>query len=186
MGAPTRSRRRRGTDAMALAAGGDGGGATPEGVARALGLFVAWLLIAGPSPADFAVGIVTAALAARASLVLLPAGAGRMRLLPLLALAARLVGQSVVGGFDVARRALAPRVALNPGFVTYRCTLSGDAARSAFATEMSLVPGTLPVDLASDGTLTVHLLDMAQPVAAAMAREEAMLRRVLPGGPSDA
>jgi multicomponent Na+:H+ antiporter subunit E len=159
--------------------------AVKHGAVRGLGLFVAWLLIAGPDPADFAVGIVTAALAAWASLVLLPAGEGRLRLLPLVALAARLIGQSVVGGVDVARRAFARRVPLSPGFVTYRCTLAPGAARSAFATEMSLVPGTLPVDLAADGTLTVHCLDTTQPVAAAMAREEAMLRRVLHGDPGD-
>jgi multicomponent Na+:H+ antiporter subunit E len=156
-----------------------------DGAVRGLGLFVAWLLIAGPDPTDFAVGIVTAALAAWASLVLLPAGEQRLRLRPLLVLAARLIGQSVVGGVDVSRRAFARRVRLNPGFVTYRATLAAGAARSAFATEMSLVPGTLPVDLAPDGTLTVHCLDTAQPVAAVMAREEAMLRRVLHGEAGD-
>jgi multicomponent Na+:H+ antiporter subunit E len=150
-------------------------------VMRAFGLFVLWLLIAGPGQADLVVGIVTAALATWVSLVLLPPAKGSIRLGPLVSLETRLLGQSIVAGVDVARRALAPRVVLNPGFVAYRCTLPDGPARSVFSMLMSLVPGTLPVDAAADGTLTIHCLDVAQPVARGMAKDEALLRRALPG-----
>lgn len=148
---------------------------------RAGGLFVFWLLIAGPGRSDLAVGVVTAALAAWVSLVLLPPGKESFKLGPLVRLEMRLLGQSIVAGADVARRALALRVALNPGFVTYRCTLPSGPARSAFSTLMSLVPGTLPVDTAADGTLTVHCLDVVQPVTDGMMKDEALLRRALAG-----
>jgi multicomponent Na+:H+ antiporter subunit E len=40
------------------------------------------------------------------------------------------------------------------------------------------MPGTLPVGTDADGALVYHCLDLDQPVAAALAREEALLARV--------
>jgi multicomponent Na+:H+ antiporter subunit E len=141
-------------------------------------LFI-WLLIAGTNPSDLPTGIVAAVVAAWASLVLLPPSARRVRLAPLSWLGLRLLRQSVIAGADVARRALDPRLPLNPGFVRYRPALPGDMARSAFATLMSLVPGTLPVGSTQDGVLLVHCLDVSQPVGASLGRDDALLSRAL-------
>jgi multicomponent Na+:H+ antiporter subunit E len=153
---------------------------------RGIGLLVLWLAVAGAEPADLPVGIVAAAAALWVSLVLLPPAAHPIRLAPLIRLAAGLLWQSVVAGADIAFRAFGPRLRLDPGFVRYRPGIPRGPARTTFGTLMSLVPGTLPAGLEPDGTLIVHCLDVAQPVAASMAKEEALLRQVLGWMASDA
>lgn len=151
---------------------------------RGGGLFVLWLAIAGATPADLSIGIVVAAGGAWASFVLMPSGvllpgAWRLRPVALIHLLGRLLWLSVVAGVDVARRALGPHVALDPGFVLYRPQIPAGPARNVFTSLMSVVPGTVPAGSEPDGTIVVHCLDRAQPVAASMARDEALLRRAL-------
>lgn len=148
-------------------------------IARWMGLLALWLLIAGTNPSDFPAGMVSAALASWASLILQPPGTRRIRFLPLIRLCLRLLLNSVAAGFDVARRALDPRLPLNPGIVRYASGLPRGSAHAVFSTIASLVPGTLPMGPAPDGMLLVHCLDTAQPVAANLARDEAALRRAL-------
>ncbi|MGH7156331.1 MAG: Na+/H+ antiporter subunit E [Acetobacteraceae bacterium] len=155
-------------------------------VTRWLGLFVAWIVIAGADPPDLPAGIIAAALATWASLVLYPPGPHRIRLVPLLMLCLRLPLQSVLAGVDVACRALDPRLPLDPGFIRYRTKLPAGMPRSAFGTVMSLVPGTLPVGFDNAGTLLVHCLDVKQPVAASLARDEAVFHAALTGTRTDA
>jgi multicomponent Na+:H+ antiporter subunit E len=91
----------------------------------------------------------------------------------------RFLRQSIVAGIDVARRALDPRLPLRPGFVVHRTHLPPGPMRNAFCTMTSLLPGTLPCG--SDGShgLVIHRLDINQPVAEQLAREEALLMRAL-------
>ena len=72
---------------------------------------------------------------------------------------------SLVSGFDVVRRALHPRLPLDPDLVAYRLSLTTEAARIFMADAVSLLPGTLSADLADDN-LTVHVLDRNTPVRA--------------------
>jgi multicomponent Na+:H+ antiporter subunit E len=148
-------------------------------IARWTGLFVLWLLIAGTSPSEFPAGMVSAALATWASLILQPPGTHRIRILPLMRLCLGVLLDSVVAGFDIARRALDPRLPLNPGIVRYASALPPGRARAVFSTITTLVPGTLPIGSAPDGMLLVHCLDTAHPAAASLARNEATLRGVL-------
>jgi len=85
----------------------------------------------------------------------------------------------VVAGFDVARRALDPRLPLRPGFVAYQMRTPPSPARNLFCTLSSLLPGTLPTGLDEAGMLVVHCLDVEQPVLEQMAVEETMLIRIL-------
>ncbi len=151
----------------------------PPAIARWIALLAVWILIAGASPADLPAGMIAAALASWASLTLHPPRAQRARPVPLIRLGLRLLFDSVVAGFDVARRALDPRLPLNPGLIRYDTRLPPGPARAAFCTIMSLVPGTLPVGSAPDGTLLVHCLDQAKPVAASLERDEAVLLSAL-------
>jgi multicomponent Na+:H+ antiporter subunit E len=148
-------------------------------ITRWLGLLMLWLLIAGTNPSDFPAGMVAAGLASWASLILHPPGARGVRLVPLTWLGLSVLLNSVVAGFDIAWRALDPKLPLNPGVVRYAPDLPEGPARAVFSTIASLVPGTLPMGSAPDGTLLVHCLDTAQPVAASLARDEAALRRSL-------
>ncbi len=149
------------------------------GIARAALLALLWLALFGPDPVALAVGVATAAAAAWVSLRLLPPGAARLSPLGLAALAASFLGQSVVAGVDVARRALDPRLPLRPGFVRHRLGLAPGPFRSAFLALSSLLPGTLPAQADPDGTVLVHCLDTRQPVTEQLAQAEARFAGVL-------
>ena len=161
-------------------------------VARAAGLFGFWLLLARPGgstadwtsglAADLLVGLLAAAAATWVSLRLLPPAPGRLRWPALLRFALHFLWQSVVSGVDVARRAFAPSLPLKLGFLAYPVRLPTEAGRTAFGAITSLMPGTLPVGTDAHDALIYHCLDTNQPVAANLARDEALLTRVRRGG----
>lgn len=67
--------------------------------------------------------------------------------------------ESLLGGLDVARRALAPTVDVAPCFARYRLGLPPGQPRTLMISVVSLLPGTLSVDLDADsGELLVHAL----------------------------
>lgn len=146
--------------------------------ARLAFFFLFWLMIAGRSVSDIPVGAAAAAAAFWVSLKLLPSGDARVRAGPLFLLVARLLRGSLVAGFDVARRALAPRPDLRPGFVSCPLTLPEGEARNVFCLLQSLMPGTLPTG-AEDGKALVHGLDLSQPIAENFAAEERLFKRTI-------
>ncbi len=149
-------------------------------MARAAGYFGCWLLLATLGTganliADLAVGLLAAAAATWVSLRLLPPGPGRVRYGALARLAGHFLWQSVVAGFDVARLAFAPRLALRPGFLNYPVRIPKGPARATFGALTSLVPGTLSVGAGPGDTLVFHCLDPSQSVAQGLAADEALL-----------
>ena len=148
------------------------------GLARGAGFLLLWVVLIGWQPADLAAGLAAAALASWASLRLLPPAARRSSLAGIGSLAARFLRQSVVAGWDVARRAFDPRLPIKPGFVRYPTRLPSGAARDAFASMTSLLPGTVPVGEEGDA-LFYHCLDVDEPVAAQLAADEAAFARGL-------
>jgi multicomponent Na+:H+ antiporter subunit E len=151
----------------------------PTAIVRGVGFLGLWIVLIGLDPLDLLVGVFTAAVATWASLRLLPAGLHRLRLAALPGLALRFLWQSVIAGVDVARRAFAPRLPLNPGFVLYRTKYPRGPARNAFASLTSLLPGTVPCRDDAQG-LQYHCLDVGQPVAEQLAAEEDAVSRALP------
>ena len=157
---------------------------------RATGFYGFWLLLARPwelalaeaALADLAVGLIAATLATRVSLRLLPPAPGRLRVGALTRLVGRFLWQSIVGGLDVARRAFDPRLPLNPGFLRYPSRLPGGTPRAVYGALTSLVPGTLPVGSDPDGALIYHCLDVDQPIAEGLARDEAALAAIRADG----
>lgn len=109
--------------------------------------------------------------AARASVLLLPAGTFRLRAAGALRFVPWFLAESVRGGVDVASRAIRPGPPLRPGFVAYRLRLADPAARAFFANAVSLLPGTLSVALGTD-LLEVHALDTDQPITQRLQRLE--------------
>jgi multicomponent Na+:H+ antiporter subunit E len=146
--------------------------------ARLASFLLFWLMIAGKSAKDVPVGAVAAVAATWISLKLLPPGGARLRVWPLFLLLARLLRGSLVAGLDVARRALAPRPDLRPGFVSCPLTLPEGEARNVFLLLQSLMPGTLPTG-AEDGKALVHGLDLSQPIVESFAAEEARFKRAI-------
>ena len=161
------------------------GSRTVAAAARSLLLFGVWIVVdQSAKPGNLLVGLLATAAATWASLKLLPPARGRVRVGRLLALLPRFLWQSLVAGFDVARRAFAPRLDLQPGFVDYHTQLPRGTARSAFELIASLMPGSVP---SSDGPrhIEFHCLDTRQPVAEQLAAEERAYASALQGGPRD-
>ncbi|MFP4516635.1 MAG: Na+/H+ antiporter subunit E [Desulfovibrionales bacterium] len=106
-----------------------------------------------------AVLIVT--IAAWTSVFLVPPGMWKFRFASLPGFLSYFLYQSLLGGIDVAGRALTPRMLLNPDVVDYRLTLEREASRIFFVWIVSLLPGTAGVFL-EDCTVRIHVLDARQ------------------------
>jgi multicomponent Na+:H+ antiporter subunit E len=152
---------------------------------RAAGFLGFWLILRGFGLTDLAVGVVAAALATRASFILLPPGQWRPQPLLLLQMGLRFLNQSVAAGIDVARLALDPRLTLQPGFVLFRPRLPPGPARNAFCAITTLLPGTLPCGGDANGDLVIHCLVVSPQVGPQLATEETLLLRALGGRPED-
>ena len=136
--------------------------------------FALWQILAGLSLMNCLVGLVAALVATWTSLRLMPAGQWRFRPFKLARYALRFLRQSIVAGVDVAWRALHPSMPLQPGFVVFRPKLPACSTLDAFCTVSSLLPGTLPSGPDVSGGLSIHCLDVSQPVARQLAEEEAL------------
>lgn len=99
-------------------------------------------------------------------------------ILILLGLAGWVLWRSVVGGVDVARRAVRlPRPDIDPRWSVYETRLRSRAARVALALVMNLMPGSLSARL-EGSRLDVHVIDPALDVHGAIAELERRLSRV--------
>ena len=152
-------------------------------LSRGIAYFALWMVIAGGHPADVVPGLGAAALAAWASLRLMPpdSGGGRIRWWSAVVLLVHFAKVSVLAGLDVARRTLAPRLRLAPGFVHYRPRMPASDARSLFQAMTSQMPGTVPSGPTPPDAIAYHCLDASQPVAADLAAEESRLIEALGG-----
>lgn len=131
--------------------------------------FAIWLILSEGAVTGLAPGFLAAAGAAWMSLSLVPRrGAGLVGLATLLP---HFVWRSLVGGADVAWRALHPAMPMNPGWLTHPTRLEPGMARVALGSEVSLLPGTLVAGSRGDA-LHVHSLDATQDVAAVLSDEE--------------
>jgi len=152
-------------------------------ISRAAGFFGFWLVLTGADAGDRAAGLVAAVAATWASLRLMPAQQWSLRPIKLAGYVLHFLRQSIVAGIDVAWRALDPRLRLRPGFVVYQAQLPPGTTREAFCAIMSLMPGTLPCGPAESNGLTIHCLDVTQPVAEQLAVEEGLCMQTLGGTP---
>lgn len=143
----------------------------------------AWLVLTGPDPASWIIGIpaVAGALWAKSRLsARLLSGLspwGFIRFVPYFLWA------SIKGGIDVALRVLGPRVKVDPGYLDYRLRLLGPSARVFFLDAVNLLPGTLTTDISGDKA-RIHALDkVLDPAESLMHLEErvaALFGEVLP------
>lgn len=140
-----------------------------------------WAITEGDmSTWSYAVVVVPAALATSYALLpyrYRPPGAGwARRTWALIRLCGWFLRRSLSGGVDVARRALAPRVDLAPGFVRCLMRLPPGGGRVAVADLMNLMPGSLSVQLDQDShgadALVLHVLDLELPIPATVAQLE--------------
>jgi multicomponent Na+:H+ antiporter subunit E len=157
--------------------------AAPAAVRRALlAAALWWVLVEG----EFG-GVVVAAgivlTAAATSLALLPAGrtpplslSGLARFVPFF------LGQSARGGVDVAWRALAPHLPLQPGYLDYETSLPPGLPRFLFTSAVSLFPGTVavaPQETDPDSPhLRIHVLDERLPLTERLASLESHVLKI--------
>lgn len=126
---------------------------------RRLAFFaVLWWLLNGGDPRSWVVGGPVVLAATALSLRLRPEQSWRWRLAGVPPMAWCFLRESVLGGFDVACRALARSLPLNPGLLRFNTHLPAGSARLFFAGLINLLPGTLVLGIEED-ELQVHALD---------------------------
>lgn len=87
----------------------------------------------------------------------------------------------LLGGWDVARRALHPRLPLAPAWRDYPLACGVPRVRLLLSALVGLLPGTLASQVEGD-CLRVHVLDHEQPWQATVAELERRLARLLGAG----
>lgn len=125
---------------------------------RAILMSLIWLGLTGADWSSWLVGGPTVVTAAWISLRLWPGVSWRWSPRGALAFAAYFLRESCWGGWDVARRAISPRLNFTPGIIHYSPHLPAGPARLFFCAVISLLPGTAVVAIQSD-SIQVHVLD---------------------------
>ncbi|MEW5837375.1 MAG: Na+/H+ antiporter subunit E [Pseudomonadota bacterium] len=148
---------------------------------RAALFFALWLILL-PSFQwyDLLIGLGFTLGAALSSMALLPATESRMRLWPLLLDLPRFVLQSVLAGWDIARRVFQPQILLSPGLIEHSTRLEQGVARNTFASLSSLTPGTLACGT-KENAIIYHVLDSRQDNAGQLQQEERRMDKALNG-----
>ncbi|HLT14539.1 MAG TPA: Na+/H+ antiporter subunit E [Marinobacter sp.] len=146
-------------------------------VLRSLSLFVVWWVLTLGDASGLGFGIVVSVIVAALSIRLFPPSGYRLRPFGLLLFFRYFLLRSVLAGLDVARRVLAPTLPVNPGEITLSLRLPEGSPRWLLANTLSLMPGTLSVLLDGD-QLTLHCLDVSEPVEPDLREAERQIARV--------
>jgi multicomponent Na+:H+ antiporter subunit E len=147
------------------------GGLAAAGARRAALLAVLWWALLEGAPAFGFTGLIAVAVATAVSLALIPAHRWRLRWAGVPGLLGFFLQQSVLGGVDVARRALHPRLPIAPGFVRRQLRLRAEEPRVMLAWLISLMPGTVSVALGHDA-IELHVVDRDLPIDATLRQLE--------------
>jgi multicomponent Na+:H+ antiporter subunit E len=153
----------------------------PAALARAALFLGLWLALAGTAGLGF--GLLAAGFATWASLRLLPPRRGRIDTRALAHLIGLTVRQTVLAGWDVARRAFTRPPDVAPGMIEVPLSLPPGPRRDAFRALASLAPGSLPLPDPPGGALRLHALDTGLPLARDTGRAAAAFARVRPAPP---
>ena len=117
-------------------------------------VFAFWILLSAHFDAfHVGAGIVCSAIVAYSSHDLLFTGTGNHTLTKIVRFIAYLpwlIYQIVLANIDVAKRALSPRMPIDPRVVTFKTMLKSDVARTALANSITLTPGTVTIDIVDD------------------------------------
>ena len=131
-------------------------------------LVAGWWALCEGDASGWPVGAPLIGLALFVSLALEPPKETRWTALGLLRFAGFFIWGSLLGGVDVAQRALRPSLPIYPGLMRYPLRLPEGAPQAIFLVALSLMPGSLGTHI-EEGQLVIHVL---------VADEEASLRSV--------
>lgn len=126
--------------------------------ARLISLMALWLVLTEGNTQNLWFGLIIVIITTWVSLIVIRPGRIQWRLLPSLAFIPYFLWRSLLGGIDVAMRALSPRLPLEPTLRSYQLSLESQPEQACLAWIITLSPGTSSVELVN-GQLTVHLLD---------------------------
>jgi len=149
-------------------AGPEPAGARLRPLARILMFALLWLILAGTDPTSWIIGVPAVMLAAVYARRLAGAPPADLSAPGIVRFVPYFLWQSLLGGLDVARRVLRPRLRIAPGFHRYPLRLTNPAARVFFLDSVTLLPGTLSADM-REGVIELHALDAAADPAPALA-----------------
>lgn len=121
--------------------------------------FVWWCLTSGDT-SSWLVGIPVILLAALLQSRLMPQQKYRYSFRGVLRYLPYFAKHALIGGLDVACRAFAPHLPVDPGFVNYQLRLPQGPWRVFFVNSISLLPGTLSCQLGED-RVEVHVLSQS-------------------------
>lgn len=124
---------------------------------------VAWWIIAEGAASSWLFGGPFVLFASLASLRLTPQRLWRLDIAGGVRFLGFFAYHSLLGGVDVALRALRPSMPIAPGFVRCPLRLARGPARVLLTDTVSLLPGTLSAGIEGD-TLVMHVLDCTAPV----------------------
>ncbi len=146
-------------------------------VLRVVILLVVWWILSG-SHSDWWFGVPLAIAAAAASVWLTPPARFLLRPHQIPQFAGFFLWQSLLAGWDVARRTMSPALPLQPEILRLPMALPPGAPTWWLMLTISLLPGTLSVRLDPDRVLEVHCLDARLDVAGSVRETEARLARL--------
>ena len=131
---------------------------------RVLTFAFAWWIAAEGNFAAWPLALIGIGAATAVSLWLLPPSTTpRIALTRVPAFLVFFIGQSLLGGVQVARLAFQPRSALQPGLLELPMALPPGLPRLLLTATLGLMPGTLGVNLGTT-TLRIHVLDTRLPI----------------------
>ncbi len=123
-------------------------------IATSIIVFAFWILLSAHFDRfHVGAGVICALIVAYASHDLLFTGTGNHTLtktVRFIAYLPWLIYQIVLANIDVAKRALSPRMPIDPRVVTFKTMLKSDVARTALANSITLTPGTVTIDIVDD------------------------------------
>lgn len=130
-----------------------------------------WWILSEGDVSSWLFGVPFSLFATLSSFQLMPKREWRLRPVQALRFLGFFAYQSIVGGVDVAWRAVRPSMPINPGFVTCPMRLPTESARVLLADTASLLPGTLSSGFIDD-TLVLHVVDCSLPILEEVLRLE--------------
>lgn len=148
---------------------------------RSVGFGGVWLALTGADPSGWPLAVAVVGAATAASLAAAPPRAVHVRWLAVPRFLGFFLAQALMGGIDVARRALDPRMPIEPGFLHQPTQLAPGVPRLLLAWTVSLLPGTVSAELTDDG-LHVHALDVGADVGDRLAQLEERIASLFSAG----
>lgn len=125
-------------------------------ILRALIFVIIWWVVTDANMSSWWIGIPAVVIALIASNYLMPVS--KINWYELYKFAPRFIILSIVGGVDVARRALHPKLQIVPALIEYPSGLPIGLPQVFFINAVSLLPGTLIADVHGN-VIKAHILD---------------------------